>query len=463
MKALSKIIPMLLPIFIWINATIAMEFQDQQPKFIKEFETSENQQNLTFAKEIFSTLDKLNLSNKNLDDAFLDNFATQILKNHQEVEELYLSKNRISDRGLKTLIEVLPTTQRLAVLDLADNCISDDGIEALSYYLAASNVRYSINVCNNPITERGLHIIKAGSDLKSGSKIWFSWNSLLKGNSRSEESSLSVSQLNLLNFFTKNCTHLNLHKEKLDDVSLKNFSMGIEEAKFLTVLNLEKNMIGDKGLIALVQFFLPKANNLKALHLNSNDIGDEGITELSKYIESQYSLLEFITLLDNPFGKKSFEMLRHLMQIKKRMHISFSYSAFLKNIFDSPADANTSNAATVNMNTVPRQPGNDCAINSVGKGGKTALHHAVANRSLDIVKLLIECKANVNQKDEVGYSPLFGAVLTTGPLSAKIIMELRKAGADVNMYDPLNNDTPLIYAAKNRCLENVKALTQTLI
>ena len=46
----------------------------------------------------------------------------------------------------------------------------------------------------------------------------------------------------------------------------------------------------------------------------------------------------------------------------------------------------------------------------IQQDGKTALHHAilqgVAENDLDIARLLIQCGANVNIKDEVSHEPI---------------------------------------------------------
>lgn len=48
-------------------------------------------------------------------------------------------------------------------------------------------------------------------------------------------------------------------------------------------------------------------------------------------------------------------------------------------------------------------------INKINDSGLTALHQAVLENSLDLIKLLLENKANVNSYDEDSWTPIHAA------------------------------------------------------
>jgi ankyrin repeat protein len=75
----------------------------------------------------------------------------------------------------------------------------------------------------------------------------------------------------------------------------------------------------------------------------------------------------------------------------------------------------------------------------------------------DIVKLLLESRADVNAKGEYGETALMRAALSSGRMD--IIKLLLEAGADVNAKST-NGKTALMTAAKNGHTETVKLLKE---
>ena len=82
-------------------------------------------------------------------------------------------------------------------------------------------------------------------------------------------------------------------------------------------------------------------------------------------------------------------------------------------------------------------------INARDTTGKSALHQAAYEGSIDIVKKLLDTGANVNLGDEFGSTPLFSAI-EGGHLD--IVKLIIKAGANLNVQEQENLSTPLIFA-----------------
>ncbi|KAG5774920.1 hypothetical protein H9Q73_011403 [Fusarium xylarioides] len=98
----------------------------------------------------------------------------------------------------------------------------------------------------------------------------------------------------------------------------------------------------------------------------------------------------------------------------------------------------------------------ESAVGTTYDDGKTLLHLAASNESLDIVVLLIECGFDVNQLSGDGTTPLLDA---TGAGQTRIVETLLDSGADVDRADTFA-DTPLVMAAANNHLEIIDILLQ---
>ncbi|OUM64085.1 hypothetical protein PIROE2DRAFT_9250 [Piromyces sp. E2] len=87
------------------------------------------------------------------------------------------------------------------------------------------------------------------------------------------------------------------------------------------------------------------------------------------------------------------------------------------------------------------------------KNGKTALHYAIQNKSISLVKILVEYGANVNINDEeLNYSPL-----CTAYSSPEIFQYLVEQGADVNN---IGGKSPFHLAYEYGSLKSVKLLLE---
>lgn len=83
-------------------------------------------------------------------------------------------------------------------------------------------------------------------------------------------------------------------------------------------------------------------------------------------------------------------------------------------------------------------------INTIEKGGSTAIIEACSKGNIEIVKFLIKNGAKINQKDKNGKTALFYATILG---YKKIVEHLIKSGANINYIDKTGK-TPLLYAAE---------------
>ncbi|GAB1727771.1 hypothetical protein NU195Hw_g1332t1 [Hortaea werneckii] len=104
----------------------------------------------------------------------------------------------------------------------------------------------------------------------------------------------------------------------------------------------------------------------------------------------------------------------------------------------------------------------ETAATSLDTHGMTPLMFAVANRRLDVVKLLLTHKANVNSLDVLGRTALHHACDHTEKhpwLDAQIARALLAAGAEVDRQD-VSGQTALMYAARTGTLNFVSDLLE---
>jgi ankyrin repeat protein len=86
-------------------------------------------------------------------------------------------------------------------------------------------------------------------------------------------------------------------------------------------------------------------------------------------------------------------------------------------------------------------------VNKRIPNGWTPLHRAVRNRSVEVVRLLLQCGANVNEEDESGWTALHFVSDRFGG-SLEIAFALLDCGADMHARTNLDM-TPLEMALNN--------------
>ncbi|QBH95038.1 ankyrin repeat domain-containing protein [Limnobaculum zhutongyuii] len=96
-------------------------------------------------------------------------------------------------------------------------------------------------------------------------------------------------------------------------------------------------------------------------------------------------------------------------------------------------------------------------VNAQNNSGMTALSQTAMSDNPAMTKLLLDNGASVDLRDTSGMTPLMYAAQYSTPETIDILIN---SGADINAQSKLSDDsnTPLIWAVKERKLDNVKAL-----
>ena len=102
---------------------------------------------------------------------------------------------------------------------------------------------------------------------------------------------------------------------------------------------------------------------------------------------------------------------------------------------------------------------NGSSVDPPGYNMSTPLHSAACRGDLEIVQVLLECKADVNSQIRNGYPPLVYASYHSDPEAPNVVQLLLDNGANPNLQAK-NGDTPLHVASRKGSLESACLLLE---
>ena len=180
------------------------------------------------------SLQKLNLQKTDLTDRVLEKMVKYLEQPNIVLLDLDISKNGITDVGLKTLCAALKLNATLKFLNLSSNKIREEGLVDLSEFLIENKVLQELSLGANIISNEGIVILSR----------FLAQNSTL--------------------------THLELPKNCFTDVGFDQFAKMLAFNKGLKFLDIAKNkdLSDEASLVTLVES-LEKNRALQTLDLSS--------------------------------------------------------------------------------------------------------------------------------------------------------------------------------------------------
>jgi NLR family CARD domain-containing protein 3 len=106
-----------------------------------------------------TTIQKINLMRTDLTDRVLEKMVKYLEVPNVSLVDLDISKNNITDVGLKTLCGSLKINTSLKFLNLSGNKIKEEGLNDLVEYLIENKNLQELSLGSNTITNEGLSIL----------------------------------------------------------------------------------------------------------------------------------------------------------------------------------------------------------------------------------------------------------------------------------------------------------------
>lgn len=199
----------------------------------------------------------LALNSCNLNGELLAELKNSIAS-HTALKELYLFANKIETEGSVYISAIIKNKEQLQCLGLSNNKLGSGGAEEIANKgLRGKRFMTKISIENNVIGNNGLCAIS---------------QALMEGNQMSE---------------------LYLYNNEIDDFDEPDneFCAFLAQHKELTMLGLEFNRIGYKGLIMILES-MHNHDKLEKLYLNQNDITGQAGDAIFEFVSKIKNLKE---------------------------------------------------------------------------------------------------------------------------------------------------------------------------
>eukprot|EP00736_Rhodelphis_marinus_P014331 Rmarinus@m.21096 len=200
-----------------------------------------------------TSLEYINLAENELGpDAALD--LANVLQFNKRIKVLCLDDNRLGDKGVATLAEVLPTCA-LTHLSLASNDITDDGVSSLCKALlhpidgdAADGSRFfpSIRLSRNVVSDAGAkELAELCVSLPSVTTLLLDHNQISNSGAESIADTLIDGECSV--------TDINLAHNAIGNPGGQALARMLAAKPHITSLDLSSNRVGEEGLLSIFQ------------------------------------------------------------------------------------------------------------------------------------------------------------------------------------------------------------------
>ena len=189
-------------------------------------------------------------------------YISDYINSHENMRQLFLGDNKIKDKGLKSLLKTLSTSNKnITNLELSNNGFGLDEFNNLIEYLKTNPILNSLDISGNKLALKSA--INLGATLCAMKSI----------------KSLNMSNMGIISEFIPylfksfNLEDITLDDNNLEEVGLIMLIKGLEGNKNLKKLSLKNTQLSSIGLTSLLKM-LDKAKDFKELHLENNTIDD---------------------------------------------------------------------------------------------------------------------------------------------------------------------------------------------
>ncbi|XP_072374511.1 protein NLRC5 isoform X2 [Scyliorhinus torazame] len=228
------------------------------------------------AKIVPAPLRKLSLTNCRFQVKHLEELACT-LENCSDLAQLDLSNNSLGDRGIEKLVELLPKLHVSKLINVSNNFISLAGVLSLAGCLnrvkEITEVAISLGTSGKGLLKFcGKYRFQQEQEFQESSKI-------LSIGARYGKQDLCVPK------------KMSLEECEMDDKTMGNLCLILEQCSGLTELDLSNNALSDEVITELLNH-LPDLHDLKILNITDNIISPDAILLLANSLNICENVLE---------------------------------------------------------------------------------------------------------------------------------------------------------------------------
>ena len=290
--------------------------------------TEEGAKKFIEAFQANTTLTKLHIQTIDLSDNGMVALSAYLRNN--SLQELFISQNKITDKGLEKIADAVIMSKSLCKFDISENLISDKGLVYLLEKIAHSKNSVLEHLCvkHNNVTKSSWSYVKDCIDkISLPIKIVASWNEIRLKNVENHSHNSLVINTTIYSFSDQHiefCSHEQFVKNIRSTAHrIRYITSCLMENKVLTSINLSG--IGITGKEAKTFSNVIQYNSvLHTLNIAQNELGDDGMVEISKSLKDN-AILHTLDLSHNGItyqGAKKLAEALHGNKVLKSLNIS---------------------------------------------------------------------------------------------------------------------------------------------
>ena len=284
-------------------------------KFIEAFHTN-------------TTLTKLYIQTIDLSDNGMVPLSAYLSNNI--LQELYISQNKITDKGLKIITDAIIMSKSLCKFDISENLISDKGLVYLLEKIAYSKNSVLEHLCvkYNNVTKSSWNKVKDCIDkISLPIKIVASWNEIRLKNVENHSHNSLVINTTIYSFADQHI-EFDSHEQ-----FVKNIRSTVHRIRYITSCLMENKVLNSINLSGIeitgkeAKTFsnVIRCNSvLHTLNIAQNELADDGMAEISKSLKEN-TILHTLNLSHNGItyqGAKKLAEVLHGNKVLKSLNIS---------------------------------------------------------------------------------------------------------------------------------------------
>ncbi len=257
-------------------------------------------------RKILSNLDAIKLDVSDM--SFLEDREIELLtlyltlNNYRQLHVVNVSHCQLKGAGTELLVSGLVLNQTVKYLYCSDNNMGLEGAIALASYLANNDVLKILDIGANNIGGNGAKQV-AGVFIEHRNHTLERLD--LRGNNLGRIGGTEFGKA--IGSNPKCLTALNLKDNGIDAAACVEIGLGIEKNNFLTHLDLSKNRIYDKGIIAIVDGLVKNTKvSIGSLNIGYNSIKARGAKSIATLLQKNETLTN-LSLAANKLGIKYYE------------------------------------------------------------------------------------------------------------------------------------------------------------